>query len=457
MALIGKSLDINTALRAACGAAKMLALSEGVQCPYTLPDFKAVQCPGVPATHIDEPAEKQFKRILVFLRSIQQGIIPPTNIATLSDEEEKAFKQEIQIAIKAHDDAKENVIPIDEWLVHTVFRTPNPKSFVNTINTVMKPFITGGGNGSTPLPILVSRCKYDGHPNESTFARFISHLRKSDDELKYYFEYTDGKARNWFYTSADISASNTLDTISILVFSRDKYNKLYGPGKGVDDIPDPLNPDKQTTIRGLFYIMTDNTLKYDIDTPGLLDYVIQGAELSNRYIIKHLFERNAVIDIHPWLMYLLQTTPLAFMTGSFGGNMTPAAQFPLAFYIVAYFVANQPLYSKNPADFYRKPIAEKKKEMLAALNANKAELTKRIADGYVWLGQTPPGIGALLASLGGNLSAVTHRFESVAGKAGAALEKAGKAFTGIFTRSRTKPNTGQVGGKRVTRKVRHQI
>jgi hypothetical protein len=138
--------------------------------------------------------------------------------------------------------------------------------------------------------------------------------------------------------------------------------------------------------------------------------------------------------------------------------MTPQ-KFPLAFYIVAHFVANQPQYAKNSADFYRKPIAEKKSEMLAALKANKAELTQRITDGYAWLGQTPPGFGELLTSLGGFTNAAAHRLRSVAGKAGAALGKAGAvagaAIRGMFTRSKTKQD--QVGGKRVTRKVRHQI
>ena len=421
MALTGKALEINTALRHACEAVKLAALSERIECPYVLPDFKAPQCPGVPATHTDEPVEMQYKRILVFLRSIQQGIIPPTNIATLSEEEEKAFKQEIQIAIKAHDDAKENVIPIDEWLVHTVFRTPNPKSFVTTINTIMKPFITGGGNGTTPLPILVSGCKYDGHPHESTFTRFISLLRKSDDELKYYFEYTDGKAKakniydatqnisksGWSYTFADETASNKLNDISILVFSRGKYDNLYGSGKADDNVTN-LTYDRKTTIRGLFYIMTDNTLKYDIDTTGLLDYVIQGADLSNRYIIKHLFERKSVIDIHPWLMYLLLITPTtynAFMKEVFDGNMALPDDYSnrLAYYIIAHSVANTDKYKDNPGLFYSKPFDEKKPEMKEALKLRGNELKRLIDAGYAWLGKprSAPTISAVEAQLDG--------------------------------------------------------
>jgi hypothetical protein len=105
MALVGKALDVNAALRAACGAAKMMALSEGVECPYTIDNeqFKD-QCPPpfdpkLPKTETVE----EIQRTYVFLRAVQQGIQPPINIARLPEAEEREFFREIDNVSEAFD------------------------------------------------------------------------------------------------------------------------------------------------------------------------------------------------------------------------------------------------------------------------------------------------------------------------------------------------------------------
>jgi len=462
MALVGKSLDINTALRAACGAAKMLALSEGVECPYEIDNeqFKD-QCPKpfnpkLPYATVYE----ELQRIYVFLRAIQQGIQPPINIARLPESEEKEFVDKINEVTNKFNSLPNNkdLNYVDYFFSNVLYIDPAQK---DVIFTKLHTFV------QKETPIIAYSCKKKASDLVSDH-RLLTWFKEGITYTKHKLE--DTVVSTKYFVDKYVREKGFMPGVATAIFATTDINKISINCVGVDklklddSIPayiDLSNTQTFVQIRDTYYILLNKSIYIRMSNLLIVDMRIQSE-------FAYFFDKDMVNDVQPYLMYLLQMDPWAsttFMAKSFGGNMTPAAQYPLAFYIVAHFVANQPLYAKNPADFYRKPIAEKKSEMLAALTSSKskAELTQRIADGYIWLGEPNPGIGKVMASFGASLFNVSgHRFGRVAGKVGAAVEKVGAAFgtagaaiRGLFTRNQTKP--GQKGGKRVTRKVRHHI
>ena len=453
MALIGKSLDINTALRAACGAAKMLALSEGVECPYTIDNaqFKN-QCPTpfdpkLPQTDNFE----EMHRIYVFLKAVQQGIQPPINIARLPEDEENELIREIDTVSKAFNALpNKNDLTFANYFFSNIFKITPTENSIREISDYYQAFITLNGTSETPL--LAFNCNKIQSNFENQLDRLFGLLKNgaiyTQQTLENYAATFNFEKDNGFKPGGPLAIYATKDINKIIVkISTEKTTDMMIAITSIT----PLLVDTET-LDNIYYvqIIKDAIVSYP-PTFGIVNIRTQTA-------FKYMFDHNLVVDVQPYLMYLLQTDKWAYeniMASSFGGNMTPQ-QYPLAFYIVAHYVANQPLYSKNPADFYQKPIADKKKEMLAALKTNKTELTQLIADGYTWLGEPNPGIGKLLTSFGGSFLNVSgHRIGSVVGKAGAGLGKAGAAIRGVFTQSQAKkPGTGQAGGRRVTRKVR---
>ena len=440
------TVSVNQALRAACGAAKMLARSELVECPYEIDATLFMgQCdaPVEGKRYANTSAMEQFYRICVFLRAIQQGIVPPTNIYRLPDDEHNQLLNEFFTLVNEY--KASGAGKFETFICNRFFRV-NPSTFAN-IERLFSKYIDADGQGSL---LRAYDCEKKNDLFENQLMRVFSIMKDGPDYLQQFLE-------NSTYGSVEVAASlaekkgfnsvlpievsvtNKLDKLNIFILTEEKRSRIYQDDADGKYIAKSLMyDDSNIPLENIYTIVIKD--KQVIQIPGLAIL-----DISKQSVVQYVFDKNVVVDVHPYLMYLLQIDPWAsktFMARSFGGNMIPPAQYPLAYYIIAHYVANRPPY-KNSAEFYNKPIKpnnEKLPEMVAALRSNSAELKQRIVDGYAWLKEPVPNTTELIKWLGGGIRSV---FEYKARKA------AGK-FASMFTTRKQ----GQGGGKRVTRKNR---
>jgi hypothetical protein len=327
----------------------MMALSEGVECPFTLPDYRKTQCVGKVAT-INEPADKQYKRSLAFFRHIQQGVIPSICLTELPAEEEAAFVNEWKRELKAHEahkaalkqDATVGISP-EDWITEKLFHLP--KSATGDIETAFRNFINGGEKKDGKYnPLKAYNCSFLAHPSESSYRRFHTMIIKTPTELADFFEKDKyGQTNiNDFYTEIYESAPNNLDNIMISII-HEKY-----AGNELTKVP--TNNDKRPYIpyNESFYILANE--KVIKKTAG--DNYVKGSTIAERDIIKNIFEGDGVDDVHPWLLYLLIEKYSSFMKKAFDNNMNKSIKYLLAYCIVAHHVANKERqYINNPSIF----------------------------------------------------------------------------------------------------------
>lgn len=446
MALVGKALDVNAALRAACGAAKMMALSEGVVCPYRIDDEQfGNQCPlpfdpNLPKTETVE----EMQRTYVFLRAVQQGIQPPINIARLPEAEEREFFREIDMASEAYDALpNKDDLSFADYFFSNLLKIDSTGKTNEMIYTSFHKFMSLNGNSGTPL--LAFDCQKEQDTFENQLARVFANLRFGTTYMQQFIENYDSPFKfskdSGFEPGGPVSIYATKEMNKIIIKIVEDKETITSPSI-TSIIPleyDTIQLDK------LYYIQLIKGAK----VPYPVFYGI--LNIRTQSVVKYMFDHNLVVDMQPYLMYLLQMDPWAsttFMARSFGGNMIPPLKYPLAYYIIAHYIANRPPYT-NPVDFYNlsiKPNNEKRPIMLAALTSSKskAELTQRIADGYAWLNETKPTITTLIEWLGGGtVNVLGHK-----------ARKAVRAVTGFFRDigRRITRKQGQDGGKRVTRK-----
>lgn len=441
MALVDKALDINAALRAACGAAKMLALSEGVVCPYTIDNEKfGNQClepfdPKLPLTTNFE----EIQRTYVFCKAVQQGIQPPINIARLPEAEEKEFIRELDNVSEAFN-ALPNKDDLDfvDYFFLNLFKIAPTEDTKNTIAINFERFISLNEHSGTPL--LAFNCQKKQDTFDGQLRRIITYFGLGSIYTQQFLENYNApfefKKDSGFdpLSPVTIHATNKMNQIIIKIV-KEKDNIEHSAIIRIS----PLDINV-SVLDDLYYIQI--TKDANVAYPPQLGIL----NIRTQSVVKYIFEHNLVVDVQPYLMYLLQTDKWAYeniMALSFGGNMIPSFQYPLAYYIIAHYVANRPPYT-NPVDFYNlpiKPTNEKLPIMLAALKANSAELKLLIDKGYAWLKDKAPTISELIRWLGGGFGNVAKH------KAG----KAVSAVTGFFRRMLTR-SQGQNGGKRVTRK-----
>jgi hypothetical protein len=452
MALTGKAIEVNMALRAAAGAVKMMSLSEGVECPYTIPTYTDAQCSGYSEKEREdmqqEDGRAQVRRAIAFLKSIQQGVIPSIRLAALPDDEEKQFLKEIRESMGKYELA-DKVMYKDavDWIMEDLFHLPIKK--VNDVKEAFANFLRGGtASKKSGFPLFIYDCKQRGYPFSVELSRFIEFLIIPENEIIYAIEKFDRQSiESTFATEAIIGAPKDINNICILIIQQTQaYNEKGAPIEllSVQRVAD--GSPEAAIFTNIFYIMTNNSINYGGGSSKGKEN-IYGEHIAKSTLLKHLFERDAVVDIHPWLMYLLSKDSVVMNT-AFGGNMTPPAQYPLAFYIVAHYVANQPQYANNPATFYNKSYDDKKPEMLAAIKANEPAVDTLLRDGYAWLGEKYPGMGNIRQMLGDTTTALAVRrgtqlvdsFKSGLGRAAAGLKR-------VLTRRQ------KGGSRRITRKA----
>ena len=387
-----RAIKENQALRAAAEAVKMMALSQGVTCPYNVPSFADRQCVSSVRPLINEPPEMQYKRSLAFFRAIQQGVNPSICQTELPQDEEDAFVKKWKEVLIQYDDHKKALkqgaaegISISDWTTENLFHLP--KKVAGDIVSAFRNFVTGGEQiKNQPNPLKAHGCKFLGHPVEYNYGRFIDFIRMTPEKLAFFFEkekhaLTDPTQLN---THASVAAGTSLDKITITVIHNmfvsekrtGKKEYLMIPSNGSE----PVVP-----INEAFYILAND--KIHEETSGQ-DW-IQGSTVLERRLIADLFKGDGVDDVNPWLMYLLMTTPAtyeAFMKSAFGGKMAPPLRFKLAYYIVAHYVAtHDPAYKANPSIFYKLPDSEKIPKMIAALQKEKCIQDDLLTAGYRWL------------------------------------------------------------------------
>ena len=451
MALTGIALDVNEALRAACGAAKMIALSEGVVCDYTIDDtqFKE-QC----TTPFDKDLPKtsaleQLQRFYVFIRAIQQGVQPPINIARLPEAEEQQLIDKIVQVTETFNSLPDNktLNYNDYFLSNVLYVDPAQKDVIfNKLHTFIQ----------KQTPIIAYNCKK------------ISSDLVSDDRILGFFRkgpvYTIQQLENTEVYTTDlikkisqekgyvpssvtsIYATNNLDKVVIKIITEDvSLEKEDAAILNLKDTPG------STKIKNIFYIKIKNDKRVSIPVSGIFDIRYQS-------IFNYIFVNDLVLDMHPYLMYLLHTYKrviTSMMSNPIGYLMKPPVKYRLAFYIIAHYIANRPPYVANPAKFYKTFMERKKPEMLKALIDNfvspNSVLRIAINEGYEWLQEPKPTFEQLITDYGGEVTAAMRGKARVAGVAAGFTAGVG-TLRGLFTKKK-----GHVGGKRVTRKVKHQI
>lgn len=387
-----KATRENQALRAASEAVKMMALSQGVMCPYNIPTFADRQCVSSVRPLINEPPEMQYKRSLAFFRAIQQGVNPSICQKALPQEEEDAFiKEWREVLVRYHAHKKSlkqgasEGISISDWTTENLFHLP--KMATGDILIAFRNFVTGGNQiKNKPNPLTVHGCQFLGHPVEYNYGRFIELITLTPEKLAFFFEkekyaLTDPTQLN---THASVTAGTSLNNITITV-----VHNMFVSEKGTDKKDYLMIPsngaDAMVPITDSFYILANSKVH---DATSGQDWV-QGATVLERRLIAEIFKGDGVDDVQPWLMYLLMTTPAtyeAFMKGAFGGRFSPPLKFKLAYYIVAHYVAtHDPAYKENPSIFYKLPDSEKIPKMIAALKKEKCIQDDLLTTGYRWL------------------------------------------------------------------------
>ena len=365
----------------------------------------------------------------LFYRYIQQGIAPSKCIEALPPDEEAAFVAEMKEVLAEYDRNGGKVgtgLEQLRWVIHKLFHYP--KELVDSLDTQLteafRQFITGSPGGTEGFPLSVYNCNITGQPLESHFGRFLGFFEKTPREREYLFE-------RWDYASDTIdpfpsiisewAPTTLLSDLRIFVYKQSKYNETYGPGKAKDELPD-RNTGEMKTFKDTFYIVTNDNINFDINENSIV-YTIYGKDIYKRILPKDLFTADAVIDIHPWLMYMLMTTPppeseyTPFNQIAFDGNMAPSkSRYNLAYYIIAHYVANKD-YTSNPSVFYKLPDSQKLPTMIATLKKDKCRPDDLLTAGYRWLNK------------GGVKEARSSIKELIAGNFGISVSKGGKRVT----------------------------
>ena len=394
-----KAARENQALRTASEAVKLMALSQGVECKLGLSkELYTNKCPKLSSKDLEnETGLEQWKRSIAFLRYLQQGITPPVCLKELPIEEEKTFIEICRGRYSELDD-------VDLFIKHIVKDTT--PTLITDINKSYQAFITGGAQGN---PLDIYNCRKQGYPYLNSMGRFVPLFSKTDEILEYIFEYWDYSLLTQYPSVAD-TASNKLDNIDIALI--DDIAKT----KDVDfAITTEINTKRGNSAPAIITTNYKNTMF--INTSFNLDNIFNAVQRSSVYatsgktiaklkLIKKIFKDDMVYDVHPWLMYLLMTTPAtyeAFMKGAFGGKMAPPLNHKLAYYIVAHYVANKD-YAANPSVFYKVDRDSKYPILKRAVEKrqDKPILDDLLTKGYSWLNResdsqvTPPSIQDLV-------------------------------------------------------------
>jgi len=390
-----KAARENQALRAASEAVKLMALSQGVHCKMGLSsEYYVNRCSGKTPDEIanmkSEPANLQWKRILAFFKYIKQGITPPACLKELPEIEEKAFLQELRDAIIVYENSSKDD-NIEDWFIKHIFRS---QIISSELDRIFKYFIRAGEN----VELLPPKCLLRGDDANASYSRFFTYVRLSDDSLQYSFDnfdYSEPLLTHLTPIIADTIVTTDINNMIIayidkLIILNSDNGKIPANKLGNFKERDGSSRDRITLFenyQNTIYIHTTFPIYEKIAHNSV---VFLGKYLGRKDIrvINDIFTIGEVIDIHPWLLYLIQVNPVKyyFTDSMFGGNMAPPLKFKLAYYIVAHYVAtHDPAYKENPSIFYKLPDSEKLPKMIAALKKEKCVQDDLLTAGYRWL------------------------------------------------------------------------
>lgn len=429
---MNKAARENQALRMASEAVKLMAFSQGVNCKMDISKgLYENKCSGKTPDEIanmkGESAKLQWKRILAFFKYIKQGITPPACLKELPEIEEKAFVQELRDAIIVYENSRD-AVSIQDWFLKHIFRSQISSS---ELDIIFKYFIRAG-NTPGPLP---PECILKGDDANASLGRFFTYVGLPDDKLQYKLEYFDYRENNTLIMAdTHLTAKITDMPISFIdkqMVDNGIFNAFTMTPQIQRDGSTSMEPDlKNTNYRETIYIYTSFPVSTKIENTPV---TFPGKYLGRKDIrvIDDIFTIGEVIDIHPWLLYLIQVNPVKFFftKSLFGGKMAPPLKFKLAYYIVAHYVAtHDPAFMANSSIFYKLPDSEKIPKMIAALKKNKCLQDDLLTAGYQWLNkesvkEVRPSMKELIDS------------------------QIGTSVSGLFNRTAK-------GGKRRTRKVR---
>jgi hypothetical protein len=195
-------------------------------------------------------AEEQFKRGLLFFRSLQQGVKPSVCERQLPAEEEAQFIADWKRVMATHDTTKYSTKFLqfcDKFL-----NIPTNERIDRDINEVFVRFLKGGNNKT--LPLTAFNCAKKGPENNSDFGRFNDFLFLSNNERQYRFDDFDYiqerafRGSNILPSVAVESASTDINGLNILL-----YNFSTPPQEYTGDDQQPHS------IKDLMYISADKS------------------------------------------------------------------------------------------------------------------------------------------------------------------------------------------------------
>jgi len=219
------------------------------------------------------------------------------------------------------------------------------------------------------------------------FQQHIENMYATDDRNHEYLEDVKGYSRS---DALAVDVTNILQKINIYMLRAEEVDEIKMDLEGkwralVNFKPtqdDPYSNLEDVPFENIYYIIIKNDAKINLVRKQAV------VDMHNQSVVKYSFINDMVMDLHPYLMYLLQMDPWAsitFMRDSFNGKMYRAGLFNLAYYIVAHYVANTPKYKNNPSIFYKLDYDVKTPLMIDALKNKKCDLDNLLTTGYKWL------------------------------------------------------------------------
>jgi len=344
------------------------------------------QCGGkaVPEKDKDRQYEtvvENHKRSIYFWYCIKNKSPIDLEVGSLSEEQEKQFVNEWAAVLENKEDRLE---------ASKQFLDINGYNDLNNIEQLYVQFEKGGPNGSF---LKCYGCNKIGEAYSRNLGAFTIRIGLSPIKLQYFLENAQWNTQA---TEAAAAAPKTVDEIGLFIMDKTKY-------------------DLDNVYETWFTIVTNHDVDYSTYKGKAWNYSLQGKHIHEAKLVHDLFRyKKAVLDIHPWLLYLLDKERYVerptvdgskrsinewFLKNAFDGNHSPVKdprfsltkrlypstkeQLNVAYYVICHAIANSdPSYI--PASFYSNLTYNKKLPLIVGWLRDKNTDYKLVEDAMRW-------------------------------------------------------------------------
>ena len=352
---------------------------------------------NIPAykNRIYESPLESHKRCLYFWHSIKNKTPINLTVLSLPEEQETQFLSEWTNTLKD----TENLLQASQQFLGI---EPQEQTYIDHLFLY---FEKGGPNANF---LKCTDCAKLGESWAGDINRFLPRIGLAPDKLQYLLENIQWNAAA---TEADVNTPKTVDDIGLFIMDEERYD---------------LAP-----VKTWFTIITNHDIDYSFNKGKTWNYSLQGSHIHESHVIHDLFEsKTAVLDIHPWLMYLLNKErdikrPVLdgskrsiydwFLNNAFNDNYSPVKdprlsltkrlypttkeQLHVAYYVICHAIANaNPSYV--PAVFYSQLNYDKKLPLIVGWLRDKNTDYTPVEEAMKWVApRTKPLTRIELANL----------------------------------------------------------